>query len=84
MVPIFLPRKRHSLSKFAYAGTPVQFGGPVSFAPEVATGDFTPGKVTCPLQSGTTFVFVLCLYSHLVVFFFAVVSFLPSLLCAEV
>ena len=54
----------------------------MSFAPEVVTGDFTLGKVTCPLHSGNTFVFVPCLYLHLVVFF-AVDSFLPSLLCAR-
>ena len=57
----------------------------MSFAPEVVTGDFTLGKVTCPLHSGTTFVFVSCLYRHLVVslVFFAVGSFLASLLCAR-
>ena len=54
-------------ARFAYVGTPVQFGGPVSFASEVVIGDFTLGKVTCQLHSGTTFVFVSCLYPHLVV-----------------
>ena len=63
----FFRAREHSLSKFAYAGTQVQFGGLVSLAPEVVTGDHTLGKVTCPLHSGTTLVFVSCLYPHLVV-----------------
>ena len=52
----------------------------MSFAPEVVTGDFSLGKVTGPLHSGT-----LCSsrVSHLVAsLVLCCCPFLPSLLCA--